>query len=389
MNRTIPKAFTLVELLVVIAIIGILVSLLLPAIQASRESARRVMCANQLRQLIVAVLDYDMANEHLPAGTVNPTGPIQNVPNGHHISWIAPILPYLEETAVYNNLDLSLSAYHHKNDRARQTTIGLLICPSSPADEGPYSNYAGCHHDTESPIDVDNRGVLFLNSRVTRDELKDGASYTLFLGEKSIDDFDLGWLSGTPATLRNTGTPLNCRRNSRAWGMGMPWLHSYAVVEDQWQWDEGELNPSAGEVEDVEEQSDAASQESTDADASDDATDSPAEEPSPSTEADAATEEAPPEETAPPEDEAGAAVADNKPDPELTPNAAGFLPHSLRGGDPAKPLYVGGFSSHHNGGVNMAFGDGSVQFMTEDVSASLMGRLANREDGQIIDAKDW
>src|SRR5262245_27516639 len=188
--------FTLVELLVVIAIIGILVALLLPAIQASRESARRASCTNQISQLILAVHDYEAAHEHYPAGTVNPTGPIQNLPNGHHISWVARILPYFEERVLYDNLDLSLSAYHQKNDRARQTTISMLICPSCSADEWPYSNYAGCHHDVEAPIDANNRGVLFLNSRIARDDLKDGATYTIFLGEKLPDDYDLGWLSG-------------------------------------------------------------------------------------------------------------------------------------------------------------------------------------------------
>ena len=141
--------FTLVELLVVIAIIGILVSLLLPAIQASRESARRTMCTNQIGQLILAVNDYETAHESYPMGTIDPQGPIKNLPSGHHISWIAHILPHIEERVLYDNIDLSLSAYHQKNDLARQTTISMLICPSCPDDEWPYSNYAGCHHDAE------------------------------------------------------------------------------------------------------------------------------------------------------------------------------------------------------------------------------------------------
>ena len=84
MKRIKPFAFTLVELLVVIAIIGILVSLLLPAIQASRESARRVSCTNQLSQLILAVHDFESAHERFPEGTVNSKGsdpePAQRTP---------------------------------------------------------------------------------------------------------------------------------------------------------------------------------------------------------------------------------------------------------------------------------------------------------------------
>src|SRR5215213_9018199 len=184
MKRIHQTAFTLVELLVVIAIIGILVSLLLPAIQASRESARRASCTNKMSQLILAVHDFEAAHEFYPAGTVNPTGPIQNLPNGQHISWIVRILPYIEEQLLYQNIDTALSAYHQKNDRARQTTVEQLICPSNPADAWPYSNYAACHHDVEAPIDATNRGTFFLNSRLTRDEIKDGAAYTLFIGEK-------------------------------------------------------------------------------------------------------------------------------------------------------------------------------------------------------------
>src|SRR4051794_28536269 len=168
-------SFTLVELLVVIAIIGILVALLLPAIQASRESARRTQCTNQIGQLILAVHDYEAAHEVYPMGTADAQRPIKNLPKGNHISWIARILPYLDENALYSSIDPSLSAYHQKNDRARQVTIGQLICPSCPASDGPYSSYAGCHHDAEAPIDTTNRGVFFLNSRVTREDLKDGA----------------------------------------------------------------------------------------------------------------------------------------------------------------------------------------------------------------------
>ncbi len=345
MKRHYYCGFTLVELLVVIAIIGILVSLLLPAIQASRESARRAQCTNQLRQLITAVHDYEMAHEYYPSGTVNPQGPIQNLPNGHHVSWIARILPQIEESAVYENLDLALSAYHFQNDRARQTTLEILVCPSSPADYWPYTNYAGCHHDVEAPIDADNRGVFFLNNRITRDDLKDGAAYTLFLGEKRVDDFDLGWLSGTPSTLRNSGTPLNSRRLNSGSAVMPPWLFTYTADGNQWQWGNQQIDPVTGEfVEGV----------------------APAE---------VAVE--------------GAAPNNAKTDPELVPDANGFLPHSRLGGNTAAPLAVGGFGSSHIGGVNFAMGDGSVRFIADDASAALMGRLANRADGQIINANEW
>jgi prepilin-type N-terminal cleavage/methylation domain-containing protein/prepilin-type processing-associated H-X9-DG protein len=356
-----PSGFTLVELLVVIAIIGILVAMLLPAIQASRESARRVMCTNQIHQLSIAVHDYEMAHERYPAGTLDATGPIRNLPKGHHISWIAQVLPYLEEGAIYNALDLSLSAYHYKNDPARQTSIDLLICPSNPAIAWPYSNYAGCHHDVEAPIDADNHGAFFLNSHVTRDDLKDGAAHTLFIGEKLADDTDLGWISGSPSTLRNTGTPLNPSGPAGAWGAGggVPWAFSYATDQTRWNWDNQQVDPLTGELVTVEPNpANAGTQPPSDA-------------------------ESPTAPTAP-----GDAEKNKTSNPELAPDEEGMLKHSKLGGNGKQPLAVGGFSSSHSGGVNFAFGDGSVRFVADNVSASLMGRLAHREDGNLIDARE-
>ena len=70
------------------------------------------------------------------------------------------------------------------------------------------SNYAGCHNDVETPIDVGNHGVLFLNSHISEKDVTDGLSHTIYVGEKLGDEQDLGWMSGTRATLRNAGTPL-------------------------------------------------------------------------------------------------------------------------------------------------------------------------------------
>ena len=202
------RAFTLVELLVVIAIIGILVGLLLPAVQAAREAARRCQCSNNVGQLILAVHNHEFSFERFPSGTINAKGPIRSEPIGQHISWIVQILPFLEQRATFRGIDQSLGAYAAENVQARSQVLRTLLCPSqnvaSVTDVG-QTTYAGCHHDVEAPIDVDNNGVFFLNSRVRFDDIDDGSSNTIFIGEIADTD-SLGWMSGTRSTLRNTGS---------------------------------------------------------------------------------------------------------------------------------------------------------------------------------------
>jgi prepilin-type N-terminal cleavage/methylation domain-containing protein/prepilin-type processing-associated H-X9-DG protein len=411
MKRARSAAFTLVELLVVIAIIGILVALLLPAIQAARESARRAQCTNNLRQIALAIHDFEMANEHLPAGTNNPTGPIENLPQGLCISWIARILPHLEEGPRFNQLDLSASAYAAVNDPVRQSTIGLLLCPSSNSESGPFSNYAGCHNDVEAPINTDNTGVMFLNSAVTRDDLKDGSAYTLLVGEKFVNESDLGWLSGSPATLRNTGHPINSQGRNR-WGGGTPpWVHPASYGEyDEWTTDEMnvdesyggmydgevgmggemggemmaegeavEIDPETGEVVEAEEVIEEQIQEEESQPAEEAATDDPTEPTKEEIVEDVAEEGVAEEGVVDLQQASGQEKVD----------AEGRLPWGAQGGNPQKPLYVGGFDSSHVSGCNFAFCDGSVQFIADSISKSVLQRLGNRSDGNIVNGDEF
>src|SRR5579863_4777838 len=142
-------AFTMLELLVVVAVIGTLVALLLPAIQASREMARRVMCTNNLLQLGIAVGNYASAHGVLPPGVVNETGPIHNLPPGYHHGWAVQLLPFLEQRSVYREFDFRRSVYEPANASARDVHIATFLCPS---DMRGLMNYAGCHHDVEAPI---------------------------------------------------------------------------------------------------------------------------------------------------------------------------------------------------------------------------------------------
>jgi prepilin-type N-terminal cleavage/methylation domain-containing protein len=127
-----PRAFTLVELLVVIAIIGILVALLLPAVQQARESGRRTQCVNNLKQIGVALHTYHDALRALPFG--NAYGP------GHPdaaFSWAAMILPFIEQLGHYELFDFNRDASHPNNQKGITTAVVTYLCPSDPASRSP------------------------------------------------------------------------------------------------------------------------------------------------------------------------------------------------------------------------------------------------------------
>jgi prepilin-type processing-associated H-X9-DG protein len=198
--------FTFVELIFVGIIIVILIALLLPAVQSAREAARRAQCCSNLMQLGIGMGSYASAHSVLPPGVVNDTGPIKNLPYGYHHSWVIQVLPFIGQQNTYNHYDLKKSVYDPSHDTVAEIMIGTLLCPSDGY--RGVINYAGCHNDVDAAISSDNHGVLYLNSRVRYDEITDGTSSTILLGEISGGGPSLGWASGTRSTLRNTGPPL-------------------------------------------------------------------------------------------------------------------------------------------------------------------------------------
>ncbi|MFM7128824.1 MAG: DUF1559 domain-containing protein [bacterium] len=206
------RGFTLIELLVVIAIIAVLIALLLPAVQSAREAARRAQCVNNLMQIGLALNNYESAHYCYPPGVINPSGPIDNLPSGVHYNWVVQILPYLDQRNAAAHFNYKTGLYDVSNQTVRGVSIGTFMCPSDPvrgfAGKLGQSSYAANYHDSESPIDTSNKGVFYLNSATRLDQITDGASYTIFVGEHR-SQADLGWASGTASTLRNTGSPPN------------------------------------------------------------------------------------------------------------------------------------------------------------------------------------
>jgi prepilin-type N-terminal cleavage/methylation domain-containing protein len=199
------QGFTLVELLVVMAVIGVLIGLLIPSVQAVRESARRFSCLSRLAQIGMAVHAYESHMGRFPAGVVDSQKPIRHVPMGYHHNWIAGILPYLDLPNAYRAIDPTKSVYDPVHDTLRLTPLPVLRCPSDP-NSGPVSSYAGIHDPRERPIDDTDRGVFIRNQSFRIDDISDGLSCTAWITEKQMLSVDLGWMSGTRGTLRNLGS---------------------------------------------------------------------------------------------------------------------------------------------------------------------------------------
>src|SRR3712207_3155676 len=129
MKKLNRRAFTLVELLVVIAIIGVLVALLLPAVQSAREAARRMSCGNNMRQISLGIHNYHDTLNLLPPGRINITAPSGEASvNGV----LTLILPYLEQTNLENLYDYKKGFDHADNQPAVNTHVKIYVCPSSP-----------------------------------------------------------------------------------------------------------------------------------------------------------------------------------------------------------------------------------------------------------------
>ncbi|XZE43246.1 DUF1559 domain-containing protein [Pirellulaceae bacterium SH467] len=230
--RVRPQGFTLVELLVVIAIIGILVSLLLPAVQAAREAARRMGCQNNLKQQSLALLNYESAFRSFPpsyvANTRHPQrDPITlDGPNG--FGWGALVLPQLEGGALHGNLNFSAPCWDPTQGAMVRTKLPVFLCPSASGSDTPvnvrnesgsllavfgrstYVANAGQEEPWGRTVE-DYRGIadgpMYRNARTRIADVTDGLSTTIFLGEHDSLLSDKTWVGVVPGAKVCGNTP--------------------------------------------------------------------------------------------------------------------------------------------------------------------------------------
>lgn len=203
-----PTGMTLIELLVVVATIGLLVALVLPAVQQARESARRSQCQANLRQVGVALHVYHEARRHLPVGCVEKRIPAAK-PAGRQHAWSAAILPHLEEGPLWRQIDFQEAYDAAVNAPAARERIALYLCPSTvrmaagredamvgnplaasdpAAYRGAAIDYGGIYGAAQTAPSAN--GVFLYDRPVKLSEVTDGTSRTLAAAE----DSGRGWL---------------------------------------------------------------------------------------------------------------------------------------------------------------------------------------------------
>lgn len=240
------SGFTLVELLVVIAIIGVLVALLLPAVQQAREAARRMQCSNQLKQLGLALHNYHDTYNTFPARAAGTTGP--NADTGHNsgrLSGSIALLPYLEQTALYDGIARGNPAFGPRtwNSWAPWNVAPTMLrCPSDNYTGGrvDITNYRFSLGDSVSNIReaAQVRGIFGKLGWSGFRDITDGSSNTVAMAERNVTSFNLGAQTGMIRVKDGVATGLG--------DLGQNPLECYTAVDGQFYANPGSVKGRGG-----------------------------------------------------------------------------------------------------------------------------------------------
>ena len=216
------RGFTLVELLVVVAIIGILLSLLLPAVQTARSAAWRSSCANNMKQIGLAIHHYEPAFSVFPPSSTSDLSLWGGLGRGsHNHSWASLILPYLEQSNFADFIDYSISAMHPTNQDAASTVVSVYRCAAYTGEQYSQNRHyqRGSHSSPEYPYAIANYvalgasdvghiwaqnfepdGSIYPLSRTRVASVRDGLSHTIFIVESREEEFRV-WIDGRTAAI--------------------------------------------------------------------------------------------------------------------------------------------------------------------------------------------
>jgi prepilin-type N-terminal cleavage/methylation domain-containing protein/prepilin-type processing-associated H-X9-DG protein len=215
--KKLRRAFTLIELLVVISIIGLLIAMLLPAVQAAREAARRAQCIGNLKQIGLALQNYHSSHQAFPPGYVSSFDAAGN-DTGPGWGWAALLLSQMEQKPLFDATNFNTPIEAPSNQTSRLTLIGGFLCPSDSVQPSwlatmrdalgvptqgicqlATANYVGVYGTSDPGIDGD--GILFRDGNIGLRNITDGSSQTIAVGERSQNLGQATWAGSVTGAI--------------------------------------------------------------------------------------------------------------------------------------------------------------------------------------------